>query len=607
MYGYMGNLMRVNLEKHRAKSEPLKKDLIENFIGGRGVGIKLLWDELQPGIDPLSPENKLIFTVGPLAGTKVQSSSRWMAQFKSPLTHTYFRSVGGGYFGSELKFAGYDGIIVEGRSEEPVYLWINGEEVEFRPAKRLWGMTTDSARRFIIKETNSKARMVMIGPAGERLVKIAAIVTDDARTASRGGGGAVMGSKNLKAIVVKGDRKPDIYDWDSFNRAFKKQIQLYKENPGIEGFRRLGTNGAVYPFYLIGHFPTYNFRQTELEGVERFKPDILERYVVEHQGCFGCMIRCGKTFKIDKGVYAGLAWDFPEYETHWAYGGNIGNTSIESITYANMLSDSYGIDTISAGSAIAFLIEIYEKGILTREEVDGLEPRWGDPVILVELIRKIALRIGIGDILAEGVKRASEIIGRGSEKYAMHIKGLELPAYDPRSSKGQGLNLATSPIGASHCTGWNKFEIRGIPEKVDPFTVEKKAELTKFVQDETAFMETAIFCSFPVVRDMVTVELYSELLYTSTGIERFNSPEYLWIVGERIFNLERLFNLREGIDGKYDGVPERISKEPVPREPSRGQIFEDEIMLKDYYGVRGWDENGIPLPEKLRELDLPTL
>ncbi len=467
-------------------------------------------------------------------------------------------------------------------------------------------MTTESTRRFILRETDERARIAMIGPAGERLVRISAIVTDDMRTASRGGGGAVMGSKNLKAIAVKGNAKPEIYDWDSFNSAFKKQIKLYRDNPGIEGFRKLGTNGAVYPFYLIGHFPTYNFRQTELDGVERFRPESLERYVVDHHGCFGCMIRCGKTFKLEKGIFAGLAWDFPEYETHWAYGGNTGNTNIESITYANMLSDSYGVDTISAGSAIAFLMEIYEKGIVTGSEV-GLEPRWGDPEIIVELIRKIALRIGIGDILAEGVRRASEIIGRGSEKYAMHVKGLELPAYDPRSSRGQGLNLATSPIGASHCMGWNKFEIRGIPEKVDPFTVERKAELTKYVQDETAMMETAIFCSFPVVRDMVTVELYSELLYTATGIERFNSPEYLWIVGERIFNLERLFNLREGIDGRYDGVPERISREPIPRDPSRGQIFEEDVLLEDYYRVRGWGKNGIPLPEKLKELDLPHL
>ncbi len=606
MYGYMGAILRVDLTEGEIKKEPLDRDLVEKFIGGRGFGIKLLWDELKPGIDPLSPDNKLIITTGPLAGTKVQSASRWMAQFKSPLTETYFRSVGGGYFGAELRFAGYDGIIVEGKSDEPVYIWIDDGEVELRPAGKVWGMTTESTRRFILRETDERARIAMIGPAGERLVRISAIVTDDMRTASRGGGGAVMGSKNLKAIAVKGNAKPEIYDWDSFNSAFKKQIKLYRDNPGIEGFRKLGTNGAVYPFYLIGHFPTYNFRQTELDGVERFRPESLERYVVDHHGCFGCMIRCGKTFKLEKGIFAGLAWDFPEYETHWAYGGNTGNTNIESITYANMLSDSYGVDTISAGSAIAFLMEIYEKGIVTGSEV-GLEPRWGDPEIIVELIRKIALRIGIGDILAEGVRRASEIIGRGSEKYAMHVKGLELPAYDPRSSRGQGLNLATSPIGASHCMGWNKFEIRGIPEKVDPFTVERKAELTKYVQDETAMMETAIFCSFPVVRDMVTVELYSELLYTATGIERFNSPEYLWIVGERIFNLERLFNLREGIDGRYDGVPERISREPIPRDPSRGQIFEEDVLLEDYYRVRGWGKNGIPLPEKLKELDLPHL
>ncbi|WP_232194525.1 aldehyde ferredoxin oxidoreductase family protein [Thermococcus sp. PK] len=410
MYGHMGKILRIDLTNKKATVEPLTEEVVKKFIGGRGLGAKILWDELKPGTDPLSPENKLVFTVGPLTGTRAQSAARWIAQFKSPLTGTYFRSVGGGFFGAELKFAGYDAVIVEGKAEKPTYVYINDDNVEFRDAERIWGMTTHVAREFLWEETDKRARMVMIGPAGERLVKISAIVTDDMRTAARGGGGAVMGSKNLKAIVVRGSKKPEMYDEEAFNEAVKEQIESYRNNPGFEGFHNLGTNFAVYPFYTLGHFPTYNFKQKELEGVERFQAEVLSQYVVKHVGCYGCMIRCGKIFKLTKGPYAGTVWDFPEYETHWSFGGNLGNINIESIVYANMLCDSYGLDTISAGVAIGFAIELYEKGIIGKSETDGLELRWGDPDIIPELVKRIALRIGgLGNLLAEGTRKAAEL------------------------------------------------------------------------------------------------------------------------------------------------------------------------------------------------------
>jgi aldehyde:ferredoxin oxidoreductase len=603
-FGYMGQILRIDLTTRKYTIEPLKKDLAEIFVGGRGFGIKILFDEVPKGVDPLSPSNKLVFTIGPLAATRVQSASRWIAQFKSPLTNIYCRSVGGGCFGAELKFAGYDAIIVEGRSEKPVYAWINDDKVEFRDAGKVWGMMTLAARDFIREETDERSRMALIGPAGERLVKFSAIVSDDMRTASRGGGGAVMGSKNLKAVVVRGSKRPRIYDEDAFDKAVKEQIKSYRESPAFEGFHSLGTNGDVYVFYTMGNFPTYNFKQYPLEGVSRFSPEILASYMVKHDGCYGCMIRCWKTFKISKGPYAGIAWQFPEYETHWSYGGTLGNCNIESITYANMLSDLYGLDTISTGSAIAFATELYEKGIISKSETDGLELRWGDPEVMVELVRRIALRIGIGNLLGEGVKRAAEIVGKGAEKYAMHAKGMEFPAYDPRSVKAHGLNFATSPIGASHCTGWNKFEILGIPRKVDPLAVEGKGELTKYVQDETAAAETAVFCTFPLSSQMVTLDLYSKLLESATGIEKFKNPKYLWLVGERILNLERAFNIREGFNANQDTMPDRILKEPVPREPSKGQVFELGRLLQDYYAVRGWNKQGIPTREKLEALGL---
>jgi len=604
-YGYMGQILRLDLTNHKHSIEPLKKKFIEDFVGGRGFGIKILFDEVPRGADPLSPNNKLIFTVGPLTGTKAQSASRWIAQFKSPLTNAYCRSVAGGYFGAELKFAGYDAVVVEGRSEKPIYVWVNEDKVKFKDASKVWGMTTLATRDFLLEETDEGARIAMIGPAGERLVRISAIVTDDMRTASRGGGGAVMGSKNLKAIVVKGSKRPAIYDEEAFDEAVREQIEIYRKNPSLERFRTLGTNSIVYLFYIMGNFPTYNFKQLPLEGVHRFAPEVLARYVVKHGGCYGCMMRCWKTFKLTEGPYAGAVWDFPEYETHWSYGGVLGNCNIESIVYANMLSDLYGLDTISTGVAIAFATELYEKGIIGKSETDGLKLRWGDPDILVELVRRIALRIGgLGYLLGEGVKRAAEVIGRGAEKYAIHIKGLELPAYDPRSLKAHGLNFVTSPVGANHNIGWNKIEIRGIPWKADPLATEGKAEITKYVQDETAAIETAIFCTFPSNSGMITIDLYGKLLYSATGIERFKDPTYLWLVGERIFNLEKAFIVREGFNVSQDTAPERILKEPVPRGPSKGHVFELDVMLKDYYRVRGWDEKGVPTKEKLEELGL---
>lgn len=604
-FGHMGKLLRINLTHHNCVAQPLKDEWVKNFIGGRGFGAKILWDEIPAGVDPLSPENKLVISTGPLTGTKVQSASRWVAQFKSPLTGIYCRSVGGGYFGAELKFAGYDAIIIEGRAEKPLYVWVNDEKVEFRDASKVWGMNTLAARDFLLEETDERARAIIVGPAGEKLVKISAIVTDDSRTAARGGPGAVMGSKNLKAIVMKGSKRPAIYNEEAFDEALKEQIEIYRKWRFFEEFHELGTNHATYLWYTMGHFPPYNFQQRELEGVDRFRPDVLASYVVKHKGCYNCMIQCGKVFKATEGPYAGIAWEFPELETEWAFGGVLGNCNIESIIAANMLCDLYGLDTISTGVAIAFATELYEKGIISKSETDGLELKWSDPEIMIELVRRIALRIGnMGNLLAEGVKRASEVIGRGAEKYAMHIKGLEMPAYDPRAMKGQGLGLATGTIGGSHAISWNKFEIMGVPKRVDPFIVEGKAELAKYVQDEMAVCETAVFCKLTVNHNLNTPDLYSKILYAATGIEEFKNPKYLWLVGERIWNIERAFNVREGIDRKLDTMPDRLLKEPMPREPAKGQIFELDKLVEDYYKVRGWDERGRPTKEKLSELGL---
>ncbi|MBE9391202.1 aldehyde ferredoxin oxidoreductase family protein [Fervidicoccus fontis] len=608
IYGYAGKILWLDLTKREAKKLELSREMARDYIGARGFGIKILWDNMKKGTDPLSPESLLVVSVGPLAGTSSQSASRWFVAFKSPLTGTYFRSVGGGYFGAEMKFAGYDAIVVSGRAEKPTYVWIKDDNVEFRDATRAWGLTTDMTTELLKEETDKSARLITIGPAGERLVKISSIQSDDQRSAGRGGGGAVLGAKNLKAIVVKGSKMPKLFDEERFREAVKEEIQTYQKSPALEGFRALGTAGVVDLFYSLGHNPSFNFMQREFNGIDNYKADVFPRYIIKRGGCYGCMISCWQFLKTTDGPYAGFFWDKPEYEALWSFGSNLGNANLEAVMQANMLCDKYGLDVISVGSAIGMAYELYEKGILTRKETDGMELRWGDPEPALEIIRKIALREGIGRILGEGTKRAAEIIGRGAEKYAIQIKGLELPAYDPRAAKAHGLSLVTSNIGASHNMGWNYFEITGVPKdgkQVDPLSIEGKGELTKYVQDETAMYEVAGKCTFPADFVMFTRENLAKLLYYATGIEEFKNPDYLMLVGERVYNLERAFNVREGFGREHDTIPERFVKEPFPRTPAKGQVFELDKLLDDYYKARGWDlKTGKPTKAKLESLGL---
>lgn len=607
--GYMGRLLRVDLSKLSAEVEPISWDLILNYVGGRGLGAKILYDEVGPSIDPLGPSSRLIISTGPLTGTGAQGAGRWVAVFKSPLTGIYMRSTGGGYFGSELKAAGYDAIIIQGRAEKPVYLWICEDEVEFRDASLLWGMNTIPAAEMIRGETDDEARVITIGPAGERLVKISSIVTDDSRTAARGGGGAVMGSKNLKAIAVRGKRKVSINDKDGYIKVERERIKLLKADHHLwpstpDAFRGLGTNSSTYGWYLMGHLPPYNFNQWELPAIEAFRPENLLKYRVGHKGCFGCALRCGKVYKSLYGPYAGNVWEFPELETEWSLGANLGHCNVDAIIYANMLCDLYGIDTISVGSAIGFAIELYQNGVIGKGETDGLELRWGDPDLVVELVRRVALRIGhLGDLLSRGTREAAQRIGRGAEEFAMQIKGLEMPAYDPRVMKGQGLGIATSTIGASHAVVWNKFEILGEPRAADPLSLDEKGKLAKYCQDEMAVCETGVFCKIFVNHDIANPWLYAKLLRAVTGVEELGDPDHLWKVGERIWNLERCYGIREGISAKDDTVPRRFLT-PYPRQPFKGQVFEIEPLKEQYYEARGWNEDGIPKETKLMELGL---
>lgn len=607
MGGHKNRILRVNLTDSKFSEEALGDELIHDYVGGRGFGVKLLYDDLKPGTDPLGEANELIFVAGPLAGTNAQSFARWKVFFKSPLTGTYFKSSGGGHLAAEMKFAGFDAIVVNGVSEKPVYLWIHDGKYELRDAAYLWGVDCDDTHTLIREELHDPhIRVACIGPAGEHGVRYAGIFSDR-RTAGRGGGGTVMGSKRLKAIACRGREKVEIAEPSSFANAVREQVKSYKAHPMFESFSTMGTQTTADFTNLLGMFPTKNFREGILPGWEKIEGAEYTKLRVRKTACYSCMIHCGNITKARNGRYPGAWAEGPEYETIWAFTGTIADSDIDLTIAADKLCDDLGLDTISTGSAIGFAYELFEKGIITTQDTEGMELTYGNGEPVLRLIRQIAYREGFGDVLADGSLRAAQRIGKESVQFSMHVKGLELPGYDPRGAKAHGLNLLTANIGADHNSGYAPQEVFGspIPKPVDRFAIEGKGELTKWNQDLTAFFETGILCSFVPALGMLSAELYGKLLSTLTGIKDFVDPSYLWHVGEKIFNLERMFNVREGFGAKDDVFPQRLMSEPLPAGPGEGQIFEAEPLLKAYYQVRGWDvTTGIPVASKLNELGL---
>jgi aldehyde:ferredoxin oxidoreductase len=606
MAGYPTKVLHVDLTTRTFSEDSISDTIIHDYIGGRGFGAKLLYDDLKPGIDPLGADNELIFISGPVAGTNAQSFSRYKVFFKSPQTGTYFKSSSGGSWGAELKFAGFDSVIVKGRADKPVFLWIHDGQYELRDAEYLWGLDCDDTHTLIREELGDcNVRIACIGPSGERLVKYAGIFSDR-HAAGRGGGGAVMGSKNLKAIAIRGHQKVHIADPKGFAAAVKEQVKGYQANPMYASFSVTGTHIAEFT-NVLGMFPTRNSLEGVLPDWHNIEGSEYTKLRVRKTRCYSCMMHCGSIVKMNTGRYAGAWTEGPEYETIWAFTGTVGDSDIGLTIAADRLCDKLGLDTISTGSSIGFAYELFDKGIITKKDTGGLELKFGNSLPVMELIRQIAYREGIGDLLAEGTRLAAKRIGKGAEQYAIQVKGLELPAYDPRGAKSHGLNLMTSNIGADHNTGYAPQELFGspVPKVVDRFGVEGKGELTKWNQDETAFLETGILCSFMPSMGLVSPETFGKLISSATGIKEFADVDYLWLVGERIFNLERMFNVREGLGAGDDVLPKRFTDEPMPSGPSAGQVFEAESLRKDYYKARGWDvKTGIPTRATLNRLGL---
>lgn len=608
---YMGRLLRVDLTKGKVSFEPLDMEIARGFIGGRGLGIRYLLKEVPPQCDPLGPENKLFFMTGPLTGTAAPTGARYMVTTKSPLTGAVTCSNSGGRFPAMLKAAGVDGVIVEGVSEEPVYLFIREGEAEIRPAKSLWGKDTHETDDILRAETHRDARIASIGPAGERGVLFASIMNDRDRAAGRSGVGAVMGSKRLKAIAAYGEMSPHLHDSIAFGAAVKDFLERFKETykEAPPPLRTYGTAITVVGTQSIGVFPSYNFSRGTFDAWEDIGGERLtERYLVRAKACFSCPIACGRVTRISDGPFKGEG-EGPEYETVYALGSNCGISDLAALTKANYVCNELGLDTISMGATIACAMEMFEKGILTEKEIGRPLP-FGDCQGLVEMCRKTGLMEGFGAQLAKGSLRLAASYGH--PELAIVSKGQEFAGYDPRGEKGMGLAYATSPIGASHMRGDPAYiEILGVPMLIDPLTWEDKPQIVKDWQDVFAVIDAAGLCVFFSVRNFVTPTRdirpvgIQRLLNAATGFDY--STEELVKAGERIFNAERIFLLKAGFKASDDSLPARITREPMPLGPARGEVCELDKMLPVYYRLRGWDESGRPTASKVAELELERL
>ncbi|MHB8104369.1 MAG: aldehyde ferredoxin oxidoreductase family protein [Dehalococcoidales bacterium] len=600
-----GKILRVNLSNGKVSTESVPESIAVDFVGGRGYGIKYVYDEIAPGTDPLGEKNKLIMIAGPLAGTMAQAVSRWMVCTKSPLTGAFARSVCGADFGAWMRFADFEIIIIEGKAAKPSYLHLTPDGCKILSAAEIWGKNTKETQTWLNSQHGKNTRVACIGPAGENLVKYSAIVSDR-RTAGRCGTGAVMGSKNLKAVVITAPRALHLANTDAYNVLAREQVNIIKDNGGFLNHKEWGTTNTQDVTNAIGIFPVRNFRYGQLTDFKNVAGTEYRKLRVGDMGCYSCLARCGKVHTVPAGIYAGAHSEGPEYESIWAFTGPIESDSIEASIAADELCDDYGLDTISTGSSIGFAYELYEKGLINKSDTDGLELVFGRHEPMVSLIKKIALRQGIGDLLAEGTLRVAAKLDKGSDVYAIQVKGMELPAYDPRGAKSQGYNYATASIGASHCYGYAAQDIFGspVPHPTDRFD-EGNADVVIFNQNGTATNECGIICAF--AGGWGWTQLYGKMLVASRGISKYTDDAYLARVGERMFTLERVFNILQGLGRKDDYLPKRISTEPLHTRQAKGEgqiVSHQDEFLDKYYSLRGWTKEGVPTENKLKELNL---
>jgi aldehyde:ferredoxin oxidoreductase len=619
--GYAGKWLHVDLTARRVTSHPYERTMAEEYLGGNGFGTRFLWDAVGPKVDPLSPGNLLIFSTGPLCGTLVPNPGRMEVIAKSPLTGIYGDANAGGFLGPELKFAGWDAVVVAGRSETPVYLAIHDDRVEIRDGVELWGLNTSQAESAIRGLWGDSAvKTAVIGPAAENGVLFSGIQITPQRSAARCGLGTVMGSKRLKAIAVRGHGAVTVADPDRFFEISGDLHLRLRANPIFEAVSAHGTPGIVSMMDALGRFPTRNFQMGSFPGVTALDAEALEaRAFVRHLACFGCPVSCDKLYTLEDGPFAGTSLRSVEYETLNSMGAAVWNADLDTVLEANRLCDELGMDTISAGRAISFAMELWEKEILNLDDTDGLALGWGDRDAILTLLNRMAHREGnFADLLSRGVRRAAEAIGRGAEDYAMHVKGMAIAAQDGRAQRSMGLAHVTSNRGADHLKAFPTIDETGypdearrrygeeyLPEMAQPLATKHKSYLVKDGEDFGAVVDSVGVCKSGGT--FVLAEIYwpdvAAALEAATGIPM--PVERLKRIGERIYNLQRCYNALHGITRADDRLPRRFSEEPSPSGNARGETIHVEDMLDEYYQLRGWDEGtGWPMEGKLRELGL---
>lgn len=625
MNGYMGRILRINLSDKKIRKEQIPEDDTKKFLGGRGFCINILYHELPFGIDPLAPENKLVFASGPLSATGFPLNSRWIVAGKSPLTGIWGEATCGGTFAIQLRKAGYDALVVEGISDAPVYINIQDDEVEVKDAKSIWGKMTLDTEVMIAHELDLKRRednpsIVCIGPAGERLVKIAAIMHTAHRAAGRTGLGAVMGSKKLKAIAVRGTKKIPISNPERLREMIKEAVSECITDENLVNFSNHGQAGYVPSFQELGMLPTKNFQKGTFDHFEAISGQTMTETILKRKStCSECPIACKRDVEVIEGPYAPInpLYGGPEYENVAALGSLLLISDLEAVSKENQYCNAYGLDTISTGNIIAWIMECYDRGIISKKDVDGVEASWGNIDAAMTLIKKIGEREGVGNLLAEGVKKAAAKIGRGSERYAVEVKGLEIPMHEPRAKKGLGLSYATSNRGGCHMQAFHDSDMEqgnaapeiGVSKALDRHdTSRDKVHMIKKSQDWVAVTNSLLLCTSPgwFGYNYTRPKFLTEVLNVITGWQF--SVDNLMCIGERINNYCRCFNVREGISRKDDYLPPRFTEDSLPDGPSKGQRIpkrELEEMLDNYYHIRGWDKKtGHPTNQKLKELDL---
>ena len=612
-FGYAGRILRVDLTKNKIKTEPTEKGLIMEFIGGRGFNSRRLYEEVPASVDPLSPENKLMFATGPLVGTAFPLGARFNVSAKSPLTGILGDSNAGGHFAAEVKFAGYDQIIIEGRSPKPCLIFIQDRETQILDAAHLVGKDVYETTEIVRKDLGRRVQVATVGPAAENLVPYSGVFVNLARPAARTGMGTVMASKNLKAVVLKGTGSVKIADSGAFWRIVEEIEEETYAHPQYWPRRVMGTTRILSLANDLGFLPTRHFTSATFEHAAKVSGERLAReYNVKNRACFSCIVPCSRIYVVREGDYAGLYGEGPEYEALSSFTARVGNSNLNLALKAVDLANRLGLDAITTAECIAWAMELHERGDLDKEETDGLELDWGNGKIILELIEKIAYRKGFGDLLADGVRRAAEKLGKGKE-IAFHVKGLEIIQADPRGLKGYGLGYAVSSRGADHLRsepflelsddpdkGMEKF---GIPEATLRLAYKGKGRLVRYFENWCAVTDSLEICkNLAENMELLPLKRAAEITEAVTGLHF--TKESMWEIGERIVNLERAYLVREGITRKDDQLPARFVKEPLPNGSSKGSVFEMEPMLNEYYEERGWDSNGIPKRQKLRETRL---